>query len=56
MLKSLEHCAKCLQFPLVCVHFVFTADAEVVEPDVFAVLVVACHERNTRSDVTRMCY
>ena len=46
MLESFQYGSKCLQFPASLVHFVFTAETEVVEPDVCAVLVVTCHERN----------
>ena len=43
-MKSFENCAQSLQFPRITVDFVFTADAEVVKPDMFAVLVVTCEK------------
>ena len=51
MLESFENCAKSLQFPRITINFVFTAETEAVEPDVRAVLMVTCYERETQSDV-----
>ena len=44
MFESFEHGSECLHLPAFLVHFVFAAETEVVEPDVFAVLVVICDE------------
>ena len=49
MLESFENCAECFQFPRIPVHLVFTAETEVVEPDVFAVLVVTCLKNSVTS-------
>ena len=46
VVEPFEHCTECLQFPLSPVHFVSAAEAEFVEPDVFAVLVVSCESSN----------
>ena len=53
-MESFQYGSKRLQLPAFLVQLVFTADAEIVEPDVFAVLMVTCHDRNAHSDVTCM--
>ena len=50
MLEPLEYGAKCRHIPAFRVHFVFTAETKVVEPDALAVFVVICETRDAHSD------